>query len=389
VVALVLAGVVAFTLFTFLGAVVLGVFLYYASRPMYTRLSKRIKRPGITAAASLLLLALPVVLLFWYAASVALDQLGTVSSLNLKEYQEFIAPYVQFMGEGESKTLYQRLVTEPMQLLENGQVRDAGTTILSAAMDFGAIFLNGLILLFIAIAVAYYLLRDDQRLADWVDETFDNETLNEYGYNVDADLQTVFFGNILTAILTGLIGAVVFWLLARIAPPEVGLPVPILLGLLVGAASLVPVVGMKIVLLPMTGYLTVVAFTSEPGLLWFPVVFFVVTTIFVDMGPDLLLRPYVSGRDLHVGLVMFAYVLGPLLFGWYGIFLGPLLLVLIIHFAGVVVPQLVASSGTTTESQKSASGNPDVTVRGPGTWYSENIFDEYGRIRRIDEPNDP
>jgi predicted PurR-regulated permease PerM len=386
VVALALAGVVALTVFRFLGTFVLGVFLYYASRPMYVRLHTRIKRPGIAAAAALLLLALPVVLLFWYTVSVGLDQLGAISDLDLAGFQDFLAPYLRFVDEGGSASLYERLVTNPAQLLEDGRVREAVSTVLSAASEFAGVFLSGLINLFIALAVAYYLLKDGHRLADWIRDTVGNETLTEYGRNVDADLQTVFFGNILTALLTGLIGAVVFWGLAAIAPPEVGLPVPILLGLLVGAASLIPVVGMKIVLLPMTVYLTVLAVTAGAGLLWFPVVFFAVTTVFVDFIPDLLLRPYVSGRDLHVGLVMFAYVLGPLLFGWYGIFLGPLLLVLVIHFGRIVVPYLVADGeppggGTSDESVSI----PKVTVGDPDQWKSGDSHDEYDRIRSVND----
>ena len=39
---------------------------------------------------------------------------------------------------------------------------------------------------------------------------------------------------------------------------------------------------------------------------------------------------------------MFAFILGPALFGWYGLFLGPLLLVLIAHFVRLVLPELLA-----------------------------------------------
>jgi len=40
---------------------------------------------------------------------------------------------------------------------------------------------------------------------------------------------------------------------------------------------------------------------------------------------------------------MFAYILGPLLFGWYGLFLGPVVLVLGVHFARLVLPELLHS----------------------------------------------
>ncbi|MEF8853936.1 MAG: AI-2E family transporter, partial [Haloarculaceae archaeon] len=62
----------------------------------------------------------------------------------------------------------------------------------------------------------------------------------------------------------------------------------------------------------------------------------------VDAIPDFALRPYVSGRSLHVGSVMIAYIAGPLLFGWPGIFLGPMLLVVVFQFVHIVLPELVA-----------------------------------------------
>jgi len=43
-------------------------------------------------------------------------------------------------------------------------------------------------------------------------------------------------------------------------------------------------------------------------------------------------------------MVMLAYIFGPLLFGWYGIFLGPMLLVLLVHFTALVLPELLAGT---------------------------------------------
>lgn len=42
-----------------------------------------------------------------------------------------------------------------------------------------------------------------------------------------------------------------------------------------------------------------------------------------------------------MGSVTFSYILGPVVFGWYGLFLGPLLLVFVLHFGHTVVPALL------------------------------------------------
>jgi predicted PurR-regulated permease PerM len=98
---------------------------------------------------------------------------------------------------------------------------------------------------------------------------------------------------------------------------------------------------MKIVYVPLVLYLGGRAALEGRGF-GFVVTVTVVSIVIVDLIPDLILRPYVSGRGLHTGTVMFAYILGPVLFGWYGLFLGPLILVLVFHFARLVLPELLA-----------------------------------------------
>ena len=340
--ALVLAGVLLFVLYAFAGTFVLALFFYYSARPIYVRLRRRIRPPTLAAGVALFTLILPVVLLFWYTATLGLVEIRTLSNLDLAGYEELLEPYAESIGLiGELQTVVRSLATNPEQLLAESRLQAIATDIAAAMATYFGVVLTGLLHLFVALALAFYLLRDGDRLVEWIGTQLADETLITYGAAVDSDLQTIFFGNILNALIAGTVGAIVFSILAAVAPPAVPVPVPILLGLLVGAGSLVPVVGMKIVYVPVSLYLAGLAVISDPRLLWFPLVFFAVTFVIVDSIPDLLLRPYVSGRNLHVGAVMFAYIFGPLLFGWYGLFLGPLLLVVITDFALVVIPDLI------------------------------------------------
>jgi predicted PurR-regulated permease PerM len=205
----------------------------------------------------------------------------------------------------------------------------------------------GAIHLFVMLALAFYLLRDDYKLARWVRGRFADDTgvLEAYLQAVDRDFNNIFFGNILNAVLTGTIGVIAYSLLNTVAPQGVAIPAAALVGLLAGIASLIPVVGMKLVYVPVAAYMGLVALLGgQQEALWFVAVFAGVSFVVVDTIPDLVLRPYVSGRSLHVGAVMIAYTFGPLLFGWYGIFLAPMLLVLIVHFARIVLPELVAGT---------------------------------------------
>jgi predicted PurR-regulated permease PerM len=334
--------VVVFVVYSFVGTFVFAIFIYYATRPAYHRIYRRLPRRtvvgrdprrSIAAALALMVLALPAIALLGYTLAIALQEAANLQQIDLGPFESFIQPYVNVSG----------IVENPADILQ----QDGGIEVIRetavAALGYLGFIGNGLLHLFVMFALAFYLLRDGPRLSRWLLRFGDEQgVLRAYARAVDTDLKHIFFGNILNAIMTGAIGAISFSLLNYVAPAGLTIPYPALTGLLAGAASLIPVVGMKLVYVPLVGYLGFEAILSGGGYS-FVFLFFAVSFVIVDSVPDFVLRPYVSGRNLHVGLVMFAYILGPLLFGWYGIFLGPILLVFIVHFGRIVLPELLAN----------------------------------------------
>jgi predicted PurR-regulated permease PerM len=344
-----LVGALGFVFYSFVGTFVFGVFIYYATRPIHRRLKRRLRPPSLAAAVSLFALALPALLLMLYALAVGLQQVRPyLSGSDGGTTVAALQPYFNATGT----------VSGPDELFRS--VRESGGETLLSQEAVGT-FVNslgrigdsisfvgiGAIHLFVMLALAFYLLRDDYKLARWVRGRFADDTgvLEAYLQAVDRDFNNIFFGNILNAVLTGTIGVIAYSLLNTVAPQGVAIPAAALVGLLAGIASLIPVVGMKLVYVPVAAYMGLVALLGgQQEALWFVAVFAGVSFVVVDTIPDLVLRPYVSGRSLHVGAVMIAYTFGPLLFGWYGIFLAPMLLVLIVHFARIVLPELVAGT---------------------------------------------
>jgi predicted PurR-regulated permease PerM len=334
-----LGAAVLFVLHSFVGTFVFGLFLYYATRPIYRRIRTRIRPQSLAAAVALFVLALPALALVAYTGGVAVSELFRLTDEGLFDLSRY-----PFTAEQLSVlTDFEELLTIDPSVVTLQQVQRAVSSIGSAG-DVVAFVGIGLVHLFAMIALAFYLLRDDRTFSRWFRTRIadDRGVMEAFLAGVDRDFNNIFFGNILNAVLTGTIAVVVYSLLNLIAPPQVAIPAAALAGLFAGVASLVPVVGMKLVYVPITVYLGVASSLSAPDTLWFAAVFFTVSFVVVDTIPDLVLRPYVSGRHLHVGAVMIAYTLGPLLFGWYGVFLGPIILVLVVNFARHVLPVLVA-----------------------------------------------
>jgi predicted PurR-regulated permease PerM len=343
-VAALVTAALAYVVWRYVGTVVLGLFVYYVTRPVFERIHARVPSRGLAVGVSLLTVALPVLLLVGWTVAVAVQALSSfISNGGGGELEAFVATYFDlnaFVAEGVR--LAREIAADPSRATDLG-VAPAISQFGGALAESLAVVFGAAIHIFITLVIAFYLLRDDHRIAAWARGTVarPGSVVERYLVSVDDSLATVFFGNILNALLTGMIAAVTYLLLNLIAPPVVLIPEAALLGLLVGAASLVPVIGIKLVTVPLTLYLAGRSLLFDPATLWFPALFTAVSFVVVDYIPDQLLRPYVSGRTLHVGAVILAYTIGPLLFGWYGIFLGPLLLVLGFEFGRQIIPWLL------------------------------------------------
>ncbi|WP_255767691.1 AI-2E family transporter [Haladaptatus halobius] len=162
----------------------------------------------------------------------------------------------------------------------------------------------------------------------------------DYLAAVDEGLNSIYFGYTLTIFVIMILTAIIYNVFNFFAPGNLLIPVTILLAVITGIFTLVPLVGRSVIYLAIAAVLAVEAIQQNPTTLWYPLVFFLFMTLAFDNVVRTYIRPYLSGKMFHLSLVMFAYLLGPILFGWYGIFLGPLLMVIVVQFLQVVVPQL-------------------------------------------------
>jgi len=320
---------IAFVLYAFVGAIVAGLFLYYALRPVNRWLEDHLDHPNVSATVTLLVVGVPLIVVVGYAGLVSIREADAfLRQVNLGQYRSVLQPYIGIASLTEAGNVLNRISAIAPRLVGLGST----------------IFLWG-IRLFVVVTVAFYLLRDDRKISAWFRETMGRE----YGVvpfleGVDSDLDVIYTGNLITIGATGAVAVVVYYGLDFLAPANANIVFPILLGLLTGVATLIPAVGMKLVYFPYTGYLVWVAYTTGGGY-WFPIVFFLVTLVVVDTVPDIFIRAQISKGDLNMGLMLLTYTLGAVVFGWYGVFLGPILLVLFLHFMRDVFPNLI-DSGT-------------------------------------------
>ena len=69
---LLLVGTLVYVSYSFVGTLVFGLFIYYATRPVYRRTRRRIPNRSLAAATALTVVVLPVLLLLAYTFAIAL-----------------------------------------------------------------------------------------------------------------------------------------------------------------------------------------------------------------------------------------------------------------------------------------------------------------------------
>jgi predicted PurR-regulated permease PerM len=339
-----LALALAYILYHYIGTVLLGLFLYYTTRPVFRRVSNHVENRTLAASVTILVESVPILALILYTTVVAYGEASRLAQQQgSSTVDQLLTKLIDDTGVFSELSA---LINSPAELLTDGANFAQLYDLFTVAFDSLSYLLTGALHIFVALVIAFYLLRDGPRLRNWFETTlgYRDSIAAEYVAAIDRDFHRVFFGNILTLVFTGVVGVVTYSLLNLFAPEPYVIAYPALLGVLCGAASIIPFVGMKLVYVPVAAFYAgrmIVYAHSE--YVWFLFVFIALSAILVDAIPDLLLRPYVSGRNIHVGLLMVAYTFGPLLFGWYGLFLGPVLAVLALQFASVVVPRLLGT----------------------------------------------
>ncbi len=174
---------------------------------------------------------------------------------------------------------------------------------------------------FLIFITMFFLLRDGPQLIETI------KSANPLPDEIEAELfnkfedvsYATFYGSLLTAVAQGAAAGLLFWALR--------LPAPLFWGAVVSLVSLVPIVGAFLVWLPWSGYLFL-AGQAGRGLLLLAIGGLVVSSI------DNVLKPIIiKGRtDMHPLLVFLSVLGGLRAFGFIGILLGPLMVVLFISF---------------------------------------------------------
>ena len=319
---LIIAVSLAFTwiLLPFYGAVLWGTVTAILFVPLYRRLLKLMKRRRNLAALSTVIIIiaiviLPVTLIGALLTQEALEFYQRVQSgeLDLVRFfqqvhdllPEWAINLLDRFGLASLGAVQEKLSTGLMK---------ASQFIATQALSIGQSAFDFIANLFVMLYLLFFLLRDEDTLSKRIRDAspLRAEQQKAFLLKFTIVIRATVKGDMLVALLQGMLGGLIFWVL--------GIGAPLLWAVVMAFFSLLPAIGAGLIWIPVAVYLLAI------GSIWQGLVLIAFGALVIGLV-DNLLRPILVGKDTKMPdyLVLISTVGGIATFGLNGFVIGPLI----------------------------------------------------------------
>lgn len=278
--------------------------------PLYRWLAKKTKYPNLTATICVLAAALIVVVPAAYVATQILNEAsnGATTIKNLSksgEWRRIFDTHPSLAPAGE-------WITE--QFDQSGVINNAFSWLSGTA----ASFIQGSVMQLVSIVLTFYMffyfIRDYTVILNTLKKLspLSEQNMNRIFEEIGNTIHATVYGTFIVAIVQGTLGGLMFWWL--------GLPSPMLWGVVMAILAIVPVLGAFIIWIPAAIFLLLIGSEGKALLLtiWGAVV--------IGWIDNLLYPMLVGSRlKLHTILAFVSIVGGLIVFGPTGLLLGPIM----------------------------------------------------------------
>lgn len=300
----------------FLGVLAWAIVLVIVFYPVHKQLGTRIKRRGLHALLSCLLVVLVIVLPLTVLTMAVVEELGKAVPNLPSQAAEMANNQTPLLGR-VSEWLHNRFGIDTLRLQEFliQQVRNSGQRLLGASFNLVGNIVSSIIKAFFVIFTMYYLFRDSDKIVAKLPDALPlrREQSEVIIMRIQQVVSASVYGVVAIAAIQGILGGLMFWIL--------GIPSPVLWAVLLAFVCMIPIAGSFLVWLPLSISLMV-------GGYWTRAVVLIVWGAVVISSVDNFLRPKLVGSQtrLHELLVFFSVLGGISVFGLLGIVLGPVVL---------------------------------------------------------------
>jgi predicted PurR-regulated permease PerM len=295
----------------FLPALAWALALAIVGMPMHRWIRRRIEKDGLAAGLSVLAIAIIVVApAVFIAQRVVLE--GSAAAQALKSEVETGAFRRQLMADPKIASIV-RFIEENVDIKSSFQGMLSGMTGPASSFLSGSIW--AIVELLIVFFCLFYFFRDRDKVVATL-RGLVPLVRSESGRlfkRLSDTVQATVFGTLVVAAIQGTLGGLMFWWL--------GLPLPLLWGVVMGLLAIIPILGAFVIWIPAAIFLVL------QGEILKAIILTVWGTVVIGLIDNLLYPVLVGNRlRLHTLPVFFSIVGGLFVFGASGLIIGPLIL---------------------------------------------------------------
>jgi predicted PurR-regulated permease PerM len=302
----------------FIGAILTSLVLGYIFYPVYRWMNKKIKRPTIAALLMIFILLIIIfVPAFFFFNMLFSEAVGFYNGFESTNIGLFFQDHFNVVLSESAQSSIGSIIGEVQNYLFN----EVSSFVFSLPLKI----ISFVIMMFIM----FFVFKDGERIVNAFKKSMPIEESHRYRVfkKIETTVNSLVYGEIVISIIEGIVAILGFWLL--------GVPSPMLWGLVVAIVALLPAIGPLVVWLPM-GVILILQGHVAAG-----VGVFLFGAIILTLLLDIVIKPKVLGYKGHIHpIIILLGVLGGLtVFGLTGIILGPVILVLLILIVEIYIKE--------------------------------------------------
>jgi len=317
--------IAALTLFPLIDALIVTLILVYLMRPINTVLKKFMNKTYAVILSGIAVIV-PAFLLFFYIV---------IAILNYFTKEKILDKLIIVYNDVDSYS--EKIFTSVLNYfnIEYSSDLDKISIILSEKLNELITYFSEEIIrltihipeyamkLLLASILAFYLVKEGIDIRDtFVDLLPENKkkTISSILKGIDLVFESIILVNILKAIFTSILSFIIFLIL--------GIPYPVLLGIISGFMDFAPILG------PWMLFSVLAVVYIIKGQVMTGILVFILGQVFVTLIPELYIKPKLAGNHarLHPMVFLFGFFGGLLAFGTVGIFVGPIAIGIVLVF---------------------------------------------------------
>ena len=308
----------------FISTILAAIVISYVSYPLYKWLNKKLNKKTISALITIIVVVLVITTPSVFAAN-ALSKEIFAGYLIAKQYLATGANTIKCETNVLCGFMKAVGISEPSFTNFISDSLGKATATIFNKLTIYIISLPKIIAnIFIALFLAYYLLKDGNKILPYAKSIIPLKTENQDKLirRFNEVIYAVVYGNVIVAVIQGVLTSIGFFLL--------GVPSPLIWGIVTMFTSLIPFLGAFVVWMPAAVFLIVAGYSSGDGAVLLRGLGVMLYGFFFISSIDNILKPRIIGgrANLHPARVLIVVISGLAAFGIIGIIIGPVIIAL-------------------------------------------------------------